>query len=206
MRLRSTVIQFADDTVVYYSDENLNTLNNTVQEDLDKITKWCYFNKLKINAGKTKAMFFDHTQSKRQDVGVGNLILNASQIEYVEKYDYLGVTIETDLKFKRHIEKSFTRINNKLHVFTCMRTSMNTKAAVMVYNSMVLPFFEYGNVFLSTCTERDLTKLQRLHNSGLRTALGKENTSNVYEMHMDAHILPIKLRAKIALMKIMVNL
>ena len=50
---------------------------------------------------------------------VGNLILNASQIEYVEKYDYLGVTIETGLKFKRHIEKSFTRINNeviRLHV------------------------------------------------------------------------------------------
>ena len=195
-----------DDTVVYSSDNNLNALNNTVQEDLDKITKWCYFNKLKINAGKTKAMFFDHAQSKRQDVDVGNLILNASQIEYVEKYDYLGVTIETDLKFKRHIEKSFTRINNKLYVFTCMRKSMNTKAAVMVYKSMVLPFFEYGNVFLSTCTERDLTKLQRLQNRGLRTALGKENTSNVYEMHMDAHILPIKLRAKIALMKIMFSL
>ena len=100
---------------------------------------------------------------------VGNLILNASQIEYVEKYDYLGVTIETDLKFKRHIEKSFTRINNKLYVFTCMRKSMNTKAAVMVYKSMVLPFFEYGNVFLSTYTERDLTKLeatkQRVKNS-----------------------------------------
>ena len=110
MGLRSTVIQFADDTVVYYSD-------------------------------------------KKQDVDVGNLILNASQIEYVEKYDYLGVTIETDLKFKRHIEKSFTRINNKLYVFTCMRKSMNTKAAVMVYKSMVLPFLEYGNVFLSTCTE-----------------------------------------------------
>ena len=83
---------------------------------------------------------------------------------------------------------------------------MNTKAAVMVYTSMVLPFFEYGNVFLSTCTERDLTKLQRLQNRGLRTALGKENTSNVYDMHMDAHILPIKLRAKIALMKIMFSL
>ena len=49
-------------------------------------------------------------------------------------------------------------------------------------------------------------KILMLQHRGLRTALGKENTSNVYEMHMDAHILPIQLRAKIALMKIMFSL
>ena len=52
MGMRSTAIQFADDTVMYYSDDNLNALNITVQQDLDKFSSWCRFNKLKVNAGR----------------------------------------------------------------------------------------------------------------------------------------------------------
>ena len=154
MNLKSTVAQFADDTVLYYSDNDIDVLCNTVQKDLNEVSGWCCFNKLKVNAAKTKAMFFD-VRPTGQKAHLANMNINSSPVEYVDKYEYLGVTIDTNLNFKRHIEKSFNRINNKLYMFSYMRKSLNRKAAITVYKSMVLPCFEYGNVFLSSCIERD---------------------------------------------------
>ena len=48
-----------------------------------------------------------------------------------------------------------------------------------------------------------MNETTKLQNRGLRRALCRENRTNGYDLHVNAHLLPVKLRQQIALMKIM---
>ena len=43
---------YADDTVIYCSGKNQDTIKNQLQQDLDKFGKWCKGNKLTMNTKK----------------------------------------------------------------------------------------------------------------------------------------------------------
>jgi retron-type reverse transcriptase len=47
-------ILFADDTTIFYSHACLKTLNQTIQEEINKIAVWLNINKLSINTEKNK--------------------------------------------------------------------------------------------------------------------------------------------------------
>ena len=44
---------FADDTNLFYAEENINTLFDTVNIELQKIGQWFISNKLSLNVTKT---------------------------------------------------------------------------------------------------------------------------------------------------------
>ena len=50
----STIIYFADDTVLFVEDDSWDTLKNKISLDLQKIVKWFDNNLLTINLEKTK--------------------------------------------------------------------------------------------------------------------------------------------------------
>ena len=51
-------ILFADDTTVYSTSEDIPTLFNNVNLDLDSLTEWFRSNKLSFNVGKTNYVVF----------------------------------------------------------------------------------------------------------------------------------------------------
>ena len=51
---------YADDTVLIYSDKNINSLNLKTNEELEKINLWFLINKLSLNLSKTKYMLISN--------------------------------------------------------------------------------------------------------------------------------------------------
>ena len=60
-------IMFADDTNLFYAEENIKTLFDTVNIELQKISQWFISNKLSLNVTKTKYSFF-HKPSKKDNI------------------------------------------------------------------------------------------------------------------------------------------
>ena len=79
------------------------------------------------------------------------------------------------------------------------------KCALTIYKTMVLPLFEYGGLFLDSCTATEQTKMQSLQHQALRITYKQDNYANVYSLHNTANLLPLKLRREIVLTKIMLN-
>ena len=204
LSLTSNVLLFADDTVVYYSNKCVKTLYNTVQRDLDMVINWCSFNKLCINSNKTKATFFGKSFSRSYDRNLSLYILG-DVIKHVERHEYLGIIIDDKLSFKYHNVKCSSRASNKMYQLRKIRGCITTKCALTIYKTMVLPLFEYGGLFLDSCTAIEQTKMQRLQNQALRITYKQDNYANVYNLHNTATLLPLKLRREIALSKIMFN-
>ena len=55
----SKSILFADDTTIYYSHSNLNTLYTNLNKDLQILNDWFKTNKLSLNVSKTQYMIFN---------------------------------------------------------------------------------------------------------------------------------------------------
>ena len=202
LSLTGKLLLFADDAVLFHSDTCVNTLYSNVQKDLDSVLNWCSFNKLCINSNKTKATFFDNSFS-RSSVSNHHLYIRGEEIARVDHCEYLGIAVDDRLSFKKQISKCSIRVNNRLFQLRKIRGCITTNCALSIYKTMILPLLEYGGVFLSSCTDAEQTKLQRLQNAALRTVYRQDNYARVYDLHIRANLLPLKLRREITLIKIM---
>ena len=88
-------IMFTDDTNLFYSNKDINTLFKIANEKLNEINEWFRANKLSINAGKTKYIFFRKQQgSKKIPQKLPMLILNNTTPERVNSIKFLGVILD----------------------------------------------------------------------------------------------------------------
>lgn len=108
----SNTILFADDTVIFHPIKEPASSYDPIQNDLDLLHLWCRFNRLEINTGKTKAMYFSSKHLNSTSKPYKKLKLGSTEIDYVNDYKYLGVTIDTDLTFKSHINNLINNSKN----------------------------------------------------------------------------------------------
>jgi len=104
---KSSVNMYADDTTIYYSSLKLEHLNSVLQKDLLNVYSWLNSNKLSLNLLKTSSILICGKR-KRSSLQSDNLPLaiDSVKIGQVQTCDYLGVTIDQDLTFKRNLDKT----------------------------------------------------------------------------------------------------
>ena len=60
-------IMFADDTNLFYSNKDINTLFKIANDELNEINEWLRANKVSINAGKTKYILFHKQHDSKKN-------------------------------------------------------------------------------------------------------------------------------------------
>jgi hypothetical protein len=88
-------ILFADDTTLYKSGNNMNSLINKFKSDISSLRVWCEMNRLDINWSKSFIMFVTDKRIKP----LTEIEMNGSTVAVVSKLKLLGVTLDNKLKF-----------------------------------------------------------------------------------------------------------
>ena len=91
-------ILFADDTNIFFSHSNLESLSLIVNSELNRLTDWFRANKLSVNIKKSNFMIFRPRQ-KRQTLDI-KVYLSNYEIHQVNETVFLGVVLDehfTDL-------------------------------------------------------------------------------------------------------------
>ena len=60
--------------------------------------------------------------------------------------------------------------------------------AISIYKSKIVPYFDYGDIFLMNISAKTHAKLQKLQNRALSICLALEGRSNVNEIHNRCNI------------------
>ena len=103
------LIMFGDDTTLYASHRNVSYLNYILQKDLINLENWFAANSLSLNASKTFAMkcWQDSSMCKEKI----NLMLNQTTMPIVSHIKFLGVIIDSKLKWSEHINNIISKIS-----------------------------------------------------------------------------------------------
>ena len=160
---------YADDTVVYLSGKDTNWVVDNLQCSINKFVNWCEVNQLTINIKKTKVMIFGsrYNIKKANNIGV-SVSINCNSLQNVPSYKYLGIHLDQTLSFDYHIKSVVNNISHKLYIFSKIRRFLSINAALDIYKTMVLPYFDYGDVVFMFSNGGLLKKLDRLNVRGLK--------------------------------------
>ena len=83
-------IMFADDSNLFYSHNNVDTLFNTVNSELSYISNWVRANKLSLNINKTHFMLFTGSKIIPQ----GEILYENVSLKCTDCIKFLGVSAE----------------------------------------------------------------------------------------------------------------
>ena len=102
------ICNFADDTTTYISDESLENVLKSLEKNSMLAIRWFENNYMKLNTDKCRLIVSGY---KHEQVwaNIGkDLIWESNDVKL------LGVTIDRDLKFDKHVLKLCSKTNQKL--------------------------------------------------------------------------------------------
>ena len=153
-------IMFADDTNLFYSHENIKTLFNIVNNELNKLNEWFKANKLSLNIDKTKYTFF-HKLKQRDTIPLKlpNLILNNSSIKRENAIKFLGVIIDENLTWTNHISTIENKISKNIGILYKAKFLLNQTCLKHIYFAFIHSYLNYANIAWASTSPNKLKKL-----------------------------------------------
>jgi hypothetical protein len=166
----SSIVMYADDTTIVFSHNDHNLIQTVLNADLQKVKEWLDKNKLTLNTKKTKFMLFGTRRrlSKCKDV---NLFLDDDKIERVQCFKYLGIWMDENMSFNSHVEKLSKKISSRIGMISRATKYLTLEYRKVLFNAMVLPYFDYCSHVWSNINVKERNVLVRLHKRGCRMIL-----------------------------------
>ena len=165
LSVNSKTSQYADDmlltkpvrTTADYAD---------LQTDIDSLNRWVTENHLTFNYSKCKYMLISR---KRIVTCPPDLKLEASSLERVQSYKYLGLNLTSNLSWSDHINSISTKAK-KLVGLLYRRFYRNTdsQSLLQLYLALVRPHTEYASQVWNPHLQKDIGQLERVQKFALR--------------------------------------
>ena len=136
------MINYADDTALLSTlRTSAPTSQDILNDELNKISTWLRCNKLHANASKTKAMIF-HPRQKR--VQQPQLLINETPIDFVDQFNYLGITLDKHLSMSAHIASVAAKISRVIGIMKRIKNFLPIFILKLIYDSLITCRIKYG--------------------------------------------------------------
>ena len=167
---------FADDTKLFsYLLEHEQNLHSTssLQEDLEAIIRWSESMQMKFNLSKCHSLHLGHNNPRNtyyipQETDRVNTknstsyTYNIHQLEKVQAEKDLGVIVDEDLNFYKHIEDKVSKANRMIGIVRQTFKFMNKTIFKTVYKTLIRPHLEYACVIWSPHTKKYSNMIERV--------------------------------------------
>ena len=143
---------FADDTKIFSPVANTED-KEKLQNDLDSLCVWSDKWQLRFNASKCKVL---HIGSANPHYKYSMESIDGTvQLEETELEKDLGVHIDPELKFSKHVERQVNKANRILGLIRRSYEFIDMEVMKKLFTSLVRPHLEFGNVAWSPRLEKD---------------------------------------------------
>ena len=180
------LILFADDTNLFFSHNDLYSLTNIVNCEIERLSEWFKANKLSINIKKCNYMIFKPRQKRiHTDFSV---LLNDCAIVRVKEIVFLGVILNEHISWKPHISHVARKILKSIGIIYKTSFLFSKSSLRKLYYSLVYPYLQYCITIWGSTYPSNLKRIILLQKRMIRI-LNKEK--------FDAHTDPIFSELKI---------
>ena len=149
--------------------------NRPISTDLKRVDEWFDKNKMQRNPSKYTAIVFGNLRT-----GPPRFVCENTVIPLNEKVELLGVTIDKKLKFDAHVAKICRRVSQQVAVLRRMKKMLPFETRMKLYQSFIVPHFNYCAETWNFCSKSATTKLEKLNERALRFVY--RDYSSSYEM------------------------
>ena len=176
---------FADDTNLFFSNRYIKTLFQIVNQELINIHEWFKANKLSLNTGKTKYLFFlagffkaDYIPLKYPDLKINNTRIRGQVLRW------------------KHINIIENKISKNIGLIYKAKFLLTQKCLKSIYFSFIPSYINYSNIAWASTNQTKLKKLlnKQKHASRIiyyedrythaRPLMQSLNALNIYQLNI----------------------
>ena len=182
---------YADDTGIFVSGKNMRILEEKVNSDLHHVCSWLKTNKLSLNALKCKYIIIGSRYNLSQISNSPNIKILDHNVERVHQIDQLGITVDDQLKWDKHVDKLCKKLSSAL--FAMNQVKFLSKSSLLIlYRSLVESRLTYSNVVWGNCGTTLIDKLQRLQNRAVELICRESEPTDLNSAFEELSLLNVK--------------
>ena len=175
---------FADDTKVYSSVQN----SDSIQNDLYKLQDWTERWNLHFNVKKCKVLHYGKNNPNiSYKMKLGNDLVNVDSCN--EEKD-LGVSFDTDLNFDGHINRVVSKANQMLGIIKRSFEFLDKDIFLKLYKSLIRPHLEYANSVWCPYLKRQSVSIEKVQRRATKLIPGCEGMTYIQRLkYLNLHSL-----------------
>ena len=191
------ILSFADDTTLYMSHRDLNTLYINANTAINELYDWFCANKLALNANKTKYIVINPKRSgcnftdlKIKIAGVSLERIGVSCKDYATKF--LGIYIDESLTWKKHLSHVNSKISRAIFSINQVKHFLPYDSLRTLYFALIHPHLSYGILAWGNSSKSTMTKTIKLQKRAIRTIHKSGYNSHTDPLFQQSGILKLK--------------
>ena len=162
---------------------HLENVISMLENDSKIIIEWFGNNYMKLNEDKCHFMIFGERTNQDVVINIGNCTVDNSQEEKL-----LGVLIDPNLNFEKHVSNICKKAANKLFALSRMSTYLGTDKLRLLMRAFVTSQFQYCPLVWMFHSRKMNNKINRLHERALRIAYKDYTSSFVSLLEKDRYV------------------
>lgn len=159
---------FADDLCFQHTAKSIDSVEQMANEDMEKFEAYMNENDLTVNINKTKYMMIGNNERRIQ------IKYSNSNLDLVEEYKYLGLTITSDLRWYKHIKKLNNNLSALAGVFWKISNHIPMNLKKSLYHSMFASHLLYCLPIFGSTTNDNIIQIQRFQSKALKNLYMKD--------------------------------
>lgn len=133
-------LHYADDSNIYLYDTSIDELLMRLTGCLNILERWLIANKLVLNISKTSCMIVSNTLNKDH---LAPVCIGDDPIAMVNHVKFLGVIIDSSLKFKEHVNEVSVKMSRAVGVIRRVSFCVPDDVLLTLYYSLVYSHMTY---------------------------------------------------------------
>lgn len=175
LKIDGEIVSYADDTVILFSGESWDEVRLKAAKDLKQIKDWFDLNLLTMNEKKTKYIPFCSYRNGLPTFSTLDILETDITVHGVTEIKYLGVTLDSHLRWDAHARNINKKIRSLLYAFGQLREFMDRKRLLIVYCALVESVLRYGILVWGGLNNTHLHHLHQTHKKLLKIMFKKDS-------------------------------
>ena len=203
-------ITYADDTTLtcplvslsFDQEHTIDSISRGIDNEMKKVTDWLAVNKLSLNVSKTKYMLFHFSQRTLRDCDIPKIRINEIDIERVDEFDFLGLTINENMTWNSHIRKISNKISRVVGIMNRLKYVLPQSALKLMYDSLINSHLQ----FCTTAWGYQCNRVTKLQKRALRIMCGAKYNAHTEPLLKGCNILKLKIYLSSAVSSSIINI
>ena len=132
---------------------------------MEGVAQWLKNNHLTLNLKKTVSMCFS-MRRKAKDKFI--IKIDREEIKEVSDFKFLGVILDSQLRFDKHVKKLCKKVKINLNCFRMIRHYIPLKAAQLFMHAMIFSHLSYCVTVWSQASESTVKPIKSLYKQALK--------------------------------------
>jgi ribonuclease HI len=187
------VLQYADDLVLYTSEQSIDKAANNINSALSYLKHWLDEHGLTLSPSKSCTVTF----TRKRSIPRSNVLYGREIIPSRESVKFLGVILDGRMSGVSHLNYIIGKCEKGINILRALSGvwwGAHPYCQKLLYNATIRSQMDYGSLILEPCNKGILNKLDLVQAKCLRIILGAMKSSPKNAMQIECVEPPLSLR------------